>query len=347
MLRILAAPLSLAIAILACAAACADSVRVASYNVGMQRKGPGLLLRDIRSGKDPAVMAAVQVIAGTAPDILALQRIDWDLRAEALTALADALSEAGVDYPYRFTARPNSGMASGMDLDGDGRIGDPAEAQGFGYFTGQGGIAVLSRFPIQAGDVQDFSGLLWRDFPDALLPETLSGGPFPSAEALDVQRLSSTAHWIVPVTLPDGATLRLLTFHAGPPVFDGPEDRNGRRNHDEVLFWKALLDQRFGPFAPGRFVLAGGANLDPGKSDGRREAIRSLLADPRFQDPLPGQVTVDWSKAGRFRVDYVLPSSDWTVRDAGVYWPDAGFAAREIAETASRHRLVWVDLELK
>ena len=38
------------------------------------------------------------------------------------------------------------------------------------------------------------------------------------------------------------ADLHLLAHHPTPPVFDGPEDRNGRRNHDEAALWTAWLD---------------------------------------------------------------------------------------------------------
>lgn len=343
--------------------ASADSIRVASFNAELQRDGPGLLLRDIRRGKDPQIDAVVAVIARTAPDVLALQGFDWDYDGAALAAFADLLRTAGLDYAYLYAPRPNSGLVSGLDLDGDGRKGGPGDAQGFGRFSGQRGMAILSRFEILRDAARDYSALLWRDVPGALLPVHDDGTAFPSPEAQAVQRLSSTGHWVVPIRLPDGTILTLLTFQAGPPVFDGPEDRNGRRNHDEILFWRAFLDGAFGPAPTGRFVLAGGANLDPDDSDGRREAIRALLGDARFQDPKPRSDgaaqagdqghrganaldTVDWSRPGRMRVDYVLPSADWQVLDSGVFWPAPGVDGQDDALTASRHRLVWVDLAL-
>jgi len=341
----------------------ADPIRVASFNTELQREGPGLLLRDIRRGQDRQILAVVSVIARTTPDILVLQGFDWDHEGAALAAFADLLKTAGPDYPYRYAQRPNSGLATDLDMDGDSRRGGPGDAQGYGNFTGQGGLAVLSRFPILTERSRDYSTLLWRDVPDALLPQHEAGTAFPSPEAQAIQRLSSTGHWAVSVKLPDGTVLTLLTFQAAPPVFDGPEDRNGRRNHDEILLWRHVLDGAFGPAPRDRFVLAGGANLDPSDSDGRRIAIQTLLADPRFQDPDPrsdgaatagGQGhegndatdTVDWPNAGRLRVDYVLPSEDWHVADAGVYWPAPGAPGHEDVLTASRHRLVWVDLVL-
>ena len=70
------------------------------------------------------------------------------------------------------------------------------------------------------------------------------GQPFPSDAAQAAQRLSSTGHWVVPVSIKD-TLFTVLTFQAGPPVFDGPEDRNGLRNRDEIRFWQVFLDEAF------------------------------------------------------------------------------------------------------
>jgi len=40
----------------------------------------------------------------------------------------------------------------------------------------------------------------------------------------------------------DGVRHRLLVHHPTPPAFDGPEDRNGRRNHDEIRLLAEVLD---------------------------------------------------------------------------------------------------------
>ena len=188
--------------------------------------------------------------------------------------------------------------------------------------------------------------------PARCCPFATTARPFPSARAQAIQRLSYTGHWVVPVVLPSGP-LHLLAFHATPPVFDGPEDANGRRNHDEIRFWQLYLDGAFGPAPQGRFVVIGDANLDPARSDGRREAIRALLADPRLQDPRPAHdgpgprhATVDWEQTGPLRVSYILPSVDLAVAGAGIHWPPEGTPESDLAATASHHRLVWVDLAL-
>ena len=331
------------------------------------RDGPGIMLRDIESGKDVQANAVVAIIAKVSPDILLLTGFDYDLGQGALAALVGRLSDKGAEYPYVFALRPNTGMMTGFDLDGDGRLRGPGDAQGFGHYSGEGGMAILSRLPIDADRARDFSSFLWRDLPGNLVDGAGYGG-----DALSELRLSTTAHWDVPVTLPNGTVLHLLGFHASPPVFDGPEDRNGRRNHDESAFWLRYIDGALewpAPDAP--FVILGDGNLDPADGDGRRDAITALLSDPRLQDPVPGseggreaaaqggpnaaqrgdpaQDTADWPEAtgpGNLRVDYVLPSAALQLTGSGVYWPLAGTAEADLAALASRHRLVWVDVAL-
>lgn len=324
----------------------AEALRIATYDTELGQKGPGVLISKIL-GDDETVAAVVAVITEARPDVLLLNGFDWDAGNHALSALAARLADAGLDLRYQFAAMPNSGLESGLDLDGNGKLGEARDSQGYGNFTGAGGMAVLSRLPVAA--VTDFSEMLWRDLPGALLPSYPDGAPFPSGAAQAVQRLSSTGHWAVTLEAESGP-LGLLTFRAGPPVFDGPEDRNGRRNHDEIVFWRHWMDGAFGA-VPERFVIAGNANLDPVDSDGRREAIAGLLGDPRLLDTVPagakGTDTVDWGEIGQYRVDYVLPSRGLRVVGAGVHWPEPGTPEHEAAITASRHRMVWVDLELE
>ncbi|MFK7745838.1 MAG: endonuclease/exonuclease/phosphatase family protein [Roseobacter sp.] len=332
----------------------ADPLRIATFNTELKRKGPGLLLRDIVRGEDAQIDAVVSVLVTVAPDIVALQSFDYDLTGAALTAFTQVLRDAGLDYPYSFAALPNTGMRTGLDMDGDGRRAEPRDMQGYGRFAGQGGMAVLSKYPILEDQIQDYSDMLWRDFPNALLP-MVDGAPFPSEGAQAIQRLSTTGHWVVPVDIPDLGRLDLMTFHASPPVFDGPEDRNGKRNHDEIIFWLPYLDGAFGPAPRNQFVLLGDFNHDPNAGEGRKDAIRRVLSDPRLQDLSPqsdGSLaitgdpfdTADWDDPvpGNMRVDYVLPSADLQIVEQGVHWPTG--PQGEIAARASRHRIVWIDI---
>lgn len=304
----------------------ADPIRIATYNTELTRKGPGLLLRDALR-KEPQVMAVSQVLAGARPDVVLLQGVDFDVELRAATALRDRVAEQGHFMPHLFAFPPNTGVQTGYDLDGDGRAQGPRDAHGFGRFAGQGGMLLMSRYPIK--DAEDFSKLLWADL------EWVDRRALGQAWGVGGQglRLASVGHWRVQIQTPDGP-LDLLGFHATPPVFDGPEDRNGLRNRDQLMFWAHRMKSMTDPF-----VLLGDANNDPVAGEGRKEAINALLRHPRLQDPLLGQPTVDWRGLGLgwMRVDYVLPSRMLKVVGAGI---DASAAAQD----ASRHRLVWVDI---
>ncbi len=336
-------------------AASAEALRVATWNVGLDRSGPGLLVSDLAKAEDPQIAAVVRVLAALDADVILLTSVDYDRGGVALDLLADQLAKAGAPYPHRFSLRPNTGTQTGFDADGNGRVGDPADAQGWGLFSGQGGMAILSRLPVDAEAARDFSGYLWRDLPGTRMPK-------PADPALGaVQRLATTGFWDVPV-LTDAGPLHILAWHASPPVFDGPEDRNGRRNHDEAAFWRLFLEGAL-PMAPpgGPFVLLGDGNLDPADGEGLREGISALLAHPAVQDPAPrgshgraepahaGDPALDTSlydQIGGLRLDYVLPSAGVQVQGAGVLWPGPNAPLAADLTAASRHFPVWVEIAL-
>lgn len=319
----------------------ADTLRLATFHTTLSRNGPGLLLRDLLKPDDPQIAATVAVIRMADADILALQDMDYDAGGAALDALADRLAADGVVYPYRLALRPNTGLPTGVDLDGDGRSYRARDAQGYGYFNGQGGMAILSRFPIT--DMRDFSAFLWRDLPGGHASEVVPN------EAQPILRLATVGAWDVTVDLPQGP-FHVLIFHATPPVFDGPEDRNGLRNADELRFWQMYLEgwsPDDAPFEATDFALMGTLNVDPERGEGRRGPLQSLLQHPRLQDPAPrgggGLATADWDDPtpGDLRVDYVLPSANLRVLESTVMW-----GAEDGPEAAaSDHRLVWVDVE--
>lgn len=283
-------------------------------------------------------------------DILLLTGIDYDLRGETLAALA--ARSAGAAYAYHLALRPNTGIATGLDLDGNGRFGEPRDAMAYGRYAGQAGMAILSRYPILHTEIRNFTDFLWSDLPgDIRPPETPAG-----------QKLSTSGHYEVPFELPGGRSIRLLAYYAAPPVFDGPEDRNGRRNHDETAFWLRLIGGELAlpPPAP-PFVILGQSNMDPLDGDGLPAAITALLQHGGVQDHQPrgssrrqdagqrGDARLDtalYGKIGGLRVEIILPSADLSVTDKGVLWPDEVEPLAETLATASRHRPLWVDLEL-
>ena len=310
-------------------------------------------MRDILRG-DAQALAVASTIKSVAPDIILLTGVDWDYQGIAFEELNNLFYEHGHGFSHVFSFEPNSGMRTGFDLDGDGRLGRARDAQGFGYFPGSRGMVLFSNTKIVKA--ANYSALLWKDIPGANLP-VVDQELFPSKDVYDVQRLSSVGHW--DLTLTNG--LRLFAFSAGSPVFDGPEDRNGLRNHDEISFWNNHLNA-----TSDKIVILGNANLDPIDGEGRHSAIRDLLDHPMLQDAKPKSLggakaaeqggannrhqgdpsldTVDWTDdpgPGNLRVSYVIPDSRVTVIDAGVFWP-----VDNAQNDATRHKLVWVELQL-
>ena len=362
--------------VLLCAAsAAAEPIRVATFNASLSRNGPGVLVGDLLA-QTPETALAVDVIAQVRPDILLLNEVDYDAGGEAAGLLRAALAARGLELSHRFLAPSNTGVPSGVDLNGDGTATGPADAHGFGRFPGQYGMLLLSRFPIAEADSATFQTLLWRDPPGATLPVTPAGAPFPSAEAHALWRLSSKSHWDVAGDTPAGR-LHVFASHPTPPVFDGPEDHNGLRNRDEILFWVRYLDGAVLPAdggprqrAAAPFVLLGDLNADPADGDGLRDGIGTLLNHALIQDPGqtseggrraaaqqggansgqsgdPAKDTADFNDErgpGNLRVDYALPSADLRVVDSGVFWPEPGAADAALAK-ASDHSLVWVDID--
>ncbi len=100
-------------------------------------------------------------------------------------------------------------------------------------------MVVLSRYPIDTRRARTFQDFLWKDMPGALLPDdpaTAAPADWYSPDELADVRLSSKSHWDLPIRI-GRRTVHFLVSHPTPPTFDGPEDRNGTRNHDEIRFW--------------------------------------------------------------------------------------------------------------
>ena len=179
------------------------------------------------------------------PDVVLLNEFDYVENYRAVDLFRSNYLERSqqgarpIRYPYAFTAPSNTGIPTGFDLDRNGTVGGGNDAYGFGEFPGQFGMVVLSRYPIDHDRVRTFQMFRWADMPGALLPDdpaTAAPADWYSPEILEVFRLSSKSHWDVPVRV-GRKTVHVLASHPTPPTFDGPEDRNGTRNHDEIRFW--------------------------------------------------------------------------------------------------------------
>ncbi len=364
---------------------CSESIRVATFNVSMeagnyldentdQPLSAAVLQQRLQAGDHPQIRNIAEIIQRVRPDILLLNEFDTiQPRSAGLDLFQEnylSQSQAGqppIEYAYRFVAPVNTGVAMPLDSNGDGEITLPEDAYGFGHYPGQYGMAVLSRYPIDTDKVRTFQHFLWKDMPGALKPFNADGTPYYSEAVWSQFRLSSKSHWSIPVQLHE-QTLHLLASHPTPPVFDGPEDRNGKRNHDEIRFWVDYLNnaaylyddqgQRGGLAADAPFVVLGDLNASPVEGDSRPGAIAGLLSHPavnaltptseggreaRPGDPHSASHTVSWG----MRADYVLPSTHLGIENSGVYWPikeEPLHRLIESREASSDHRLVWVDL---
>jgi hypothetical protein len=345
-----------------------DGVRFATFNASLNRSADGELIADLSTADDVQAQAVAEIIQWVRPDVLLINEFDFDETGLAAQLFQDnylSVAQHGADpieFPYRFVAPSNTGVPSGLDLNNDGVVGGPDDAFGFGFFPGQFGMAVYSRHPIVESDVRTFQDFLWKDMPGALLPDdpaTPEPSDWYSAEELDVFRLSSKSHWDLPIEV-GGRVVHLLASHPTPPVFDGQEDRNGRRNFDEIRFWadyvqpgrtsRYIYDDtgRHGGLRPGEsFVIAGDLNSDPLDGDSIPGAAQQVLDHPRVnttvtpasdgaveQSALQGGAneahlgdprfdTADFADTtpGNLRADYVLPGKSLRIRDAGVFWP--------------------------
>ena len=363
-------------------------LRVATYNTSLYDDADGGLIRRLEAGDAHAGKIAA-VLQRVRPDVVLLNEFDFDAPQRAADLFQHRyleVAQAGggppLAYPYRYLAPVNTGVPSGLDLNADGSVGAAGRARGddawgYGQHPGQYGMLLLSRHPIDAAAVRTFALLKWKAMPGAARPTNpATGAPFHSDAVWSQLRLSSKSHWDVPVRTPLGV-VHLLAAHPTPPVFDGPEDRNGARNFDEIRLWSQYLsdgdatwlcdDQgRCGGLpADARFVIAGDLNADPVDGAGRPGAIAQLLAHPRIDAgfvprsagavaraqarglPRKGEVaahTGDFGpEAGTLRLDYLLPSRTLRVRDGAVFWPADGTPDAAIAD-ASDHHLVWLDL---
>jgi 3-phytase len=278
-----------------------QTVRFSTFNASLNRAAAGALVTDLSTPNNVQASNVAETIQRVRPDVLLINEFDFDAQGTALRLFQDNYlsvphnGAAPITYPHRYTAPSNTGVPSGHDLDNNGTVGGGNDAFGFGDFPGQFGMAVYSKFPIDAEHVRTFQHFLWKDMPGAKLPDdpaTTAPADWYSPAELAVFRLSSKSHWDVPIRIGHRA-VHFLVSHPTPPVFDGPEDRNGLRNHDEIRFWADYVrhgksryvyddEGRRGGLAKGAsFVIAGDQNSDPLDGDSVPGSAQLLLDNPR------------------------------------------------------------------
>lgn len=369
------------------------SLRVATFNVSMEALNylphtpdvipqvTGNELSTALSQNHQQIKNIAEIIQRINPDIILLNEFDRenDSHKALQTFINDYLNIAQhtqkpIHFPYFYQGTVNTGEPTPFTLKtADTTDKSPSDNFGFGYFPGHYGMALLSKYPIETQGVRTFQKFKWKDMPNALKPvNPITNEPWFHQPAWQQMRLSSKSHWDITV-LVNGTTLHMLASHPTPPVFDGPEQRNRNRNHDEIRFWNDYICTDHADYiyddnghsgglnCNQAFVILGDQNASNVEGDALNTAIHALLDNPLIVDPKPCSLggklhspencnafnhTADW----RLRADYVLPSkANLKVIGSGVYWPkrdDPCYRLVKDRTASSDHRLVWVDLEL-
>ncbi|MBA6251886.1 alkaline phosphatase [Colwellia sp. MB3u-55] len=364
-------------------------IRVATFNVSMDatnylpnnKIGSGVELIAALKDDRQQIKNIAEIIQRNRPDIILLNEFDYiaDPKQGVEIFLKQYLGKsqqgiAAIDYPYYYFAPVNTGVSTPFDLDNNGKkTNNLGDAQGYGHFPGHFGMLVLSKYPIDEDNIRTFQHFLWKDMPNAIVPINPSTKEhWYNEQEWQMLRLSSKSHWDIPINV-QGKLVHILASHPTPPVFDGEEDRNGARNHDEIRFWQDYITPNKGNYIyddqggkggltlDSRFVILGDQNASKDEGAARKEGISNLLASPFINnDMTPASVAAIKNSNSPFaanhtagwgmQADYVLPSRlGINLKNNGVFWPKKDSPLYRLIETrsaSSDHRLVWADLIL-
>jgi hypothetical protein len=365
------------------------TIKVATFNVSMDatnylpkdKIGTGLELINALNSSHQQIKNVAEIIQRSRPDIILLNEFDYiaDPKQGVELFLKEYLGKAqqgtqAIDYPYYYYAPVNTGLNTPFDLDNNGKkTNNLGDAQGFGHFPGHFGMVLLSKYPIEKKAIRTFQKFLWKDMPNAIVPiDPNTNESWYNNQESQILRLSSKSHWDIPVNV-QGEIVHILASHPTPPVFDGKEDRNGARNHDEIRFWQDYITPKKGSYIyddaglkggmkfNSRFIILGDQNASKDEGGARKEGIEKLLASPltnnditpasiagmnNSDSPFSANHTTGWG----MRADYVLPSrAGFKLQKSGVFWPKKASPLYRLIDSrsaSSDHRLVWADLTL-
>ena len=342
-------------------------LRFATFNASVNRNADGQLLQELSNGDDPQLRNVAEIIQRVRPDVLLVNEFDFvpDQQAARLfqrNYLSVPQNGArAIEFRYRFVAPSNTGIASGQGPRQRRSDRDPA-----GLRRLRQRLVRLRRVP---GQVRHGRLLARADRLQARpdLPALPLEGHARSAAAgrsrprrrprTGTRRTSSTcsasrrrAIGTSRSKLDGGRRVHFLVSHPTPPVFDGPEDRNGKRNHDEIRFWADYVtpgaggyiyddDGRRGGLRRGEhFVIAGDQNADPFDGDGVDHAIRQLLDNPRVNASVtptsPGGPQQSQLQGGANTTHQGNPA----VRHGGLRRRRTGQPARRLRAARPRHQ---------
>lgn len=370
------------------------TLRAAVFEVGEIRT------RDLLTPDSPRLKRLAEIVQRTRPNILLLSGISYDTPGGPDVKPGEAPGQNGQRFADSYLAVPqaeglgplklksfmapvNSGMASGMDLDHNGRIvtefPEPGsgpvgglaasysgDCWGAGAYPGQCGMALLvdERLTIEADKSRTFRKMPWDYVLGSMIPPAAPGSDakswYTDRERLLV-RLSSVGHWDVPVALPNGAVVHILCSRPATPTGDSPPTFATRRNHDEIRLWADYIedagylvddaDRAGGIQAGSSFVLLGNLGRSPEPKAGPDDVITTVLYGARgvnheITPESPVSVPgLDMTATtfGNVRADYVLPSRDLGIAAAGI-WRSPPSGGGTFP---SDHFPVWMDLVIR
>ncbi|WP_407332831.1 endonuclease/exonuclease/phosphatase family protein [Enterovibrio sp. 27052020O] len=355
-------------------------LRFATFNVAMSADQPDQMFSSLRRADNARFNRLAAIIQCCQADVLLLCEFDHHGEGgdDGMLAYFQAnylnqpqYGQRPITYPYHYLPPTNTGLPL---FDGEDIAHAPERAQGFGRHHGQYGFVLLSKYPLDIENARTWQSFLWQNLPNNRMPKE-----YFETSVRERLRLSSKNHVAIPVIVGED-TIHVVACHPTPPVFDGAEKRNLKRNADELRLLHDILrnksylvdDQgKAGGLAEGvSFVVMGDLNADPRNGEGDKKMISRLLADANVQSELVpksegaahfvrGRHIQNVSQATHqrgLRLDYVLPSKDLRVKETGVFWPvpDAPLislltdsAGKLRASVSSDHRLVWADICLR
>ena len=189
-----------------------------------------------------------EIIQRVRPDVLLINEFDFDAEGLAAELFQRQLPRRSArtapgrsSYRYRYVAPSNTGIPSGFDLDNNGTVGGPQRRLRLRRSSrASSAWSSTPSYPIDSRPGPHLPELPLEGHAGRAAARR-PGHPGPGRLVLARgARRSSGCRPRATGTFRSTSAARSIHFlvsHPTPPVFDGPEDRNGTRNHDEIRFW--------------------------------------------------------------------------------------------------------------
>lgn len=342
---------------------CEKSIRFATFNGSLSREHSGWLLLNLTNPDDPQAKSMADVIQHQNPDVLLLTDVDYDSIDRARYLFEHnylAVSQGGapaIKFANHFTGPANCGIASGYDLDHDGKVvttpgapGYAGDAIGFGMFPGQHGMLLLSKFPIEKQYIRTFTRFKWKRIPDAQLPMDANGKPWYAHDALEMMRLASTNFWDVPIVIDGKKVVHVIVNRPTSTATDDAAHRNAKRNHDEIRFLSDYISGNDAVTPSRSYYISDDTGLHGGLEVWSKSSVRtsanvpfivmgqdnSTNAEPLLTHPL----LKENAKSDR---PEILPSGQFKITGANALSPAP--ATQPVSGSAPSQRFVYLDLK--